>query len=318
MHVFADLRPYICTFSDCKVELAQFSNRTTWADHEFSEHRYDQIWNCPECSERFASVLDWEQHLKEMHQRTFSGPQLHVARNTAYREHPRPVETEECPLCCEILRKPRRDFVKHVARHMEEIALMALPCDTVEDSDDSSIDTDQSSLVSETADSRAVDLPDSTKEESEKSSISTVKLGSENAELLAGETGTEAREEESHDQNDESSTDDVSNQSELISQKMEAVRLDQDSFVNAGSEAAHNQTLNHDQLVERPIKSRWWQRKSAAPPPQPPPPAPPAPPPQTPRFWKCGNCSGGRMSIRLDLFCVFCGRRKDYSAMEYS
>lgn len=43
MHVFADLRPYICTFPDCRDELAQFTTRAVWANHELTEHRYDQI-----------------------------------------------------------------------------------------------------------------------------------------------------------------------------------------------------------------------------------------------------------------------------------
>ena len=149
MHVFADLRPYICTFPDCKDELAQFTTRAAWADHELTEHRYDMIWNCPECSEKFAGTSDWEQHLHEMHQRIFTGPRLHWARITAYQMHPRPAETEECPLCRVVLGKPRRTFVKQVARHMEEIALMALPRSIEEDSDGSSDSTDQISLVSE-------------------------------------------------------------------------------------------------------------------------------------------------------------------------
>lgn len=143
MHVFADLRSYIYTFPDCKDELAQFTTRAAWADHEFTEHRYDQIWKCPECSKELAGASDWEQHLREMHELVFTGPQLRVARNTAYQMQPRPVETEECPLCRIVLGKPCRAFVTHIARHMEEIALMALPRSTEDDSDESSISTEQ-------------------------------------------------------------------------------------------------------------------------------------------------------------------------------
>lgn len=145
MHVFADLRPYICTFSDCKDELAQFTTRAAWADHEFTEHRNDQTWNCPECSATHADASSWEQHLHNIHRRVFTGPQLLVARNAALKTYPRPIETEECPLCSIILGKQRRAFVKHIGRHMEEIALMALPRGTEEDSDDSSASTDQTS-----------------------------------------------------------------------------------------------------------------------------------------------------------------------------
>ena len=147
--MFADLRPYICTFSECKDELAQFTTRAAWADHEFTEHRILRMWRCPECSESLTSASNWEHHLREMHQRVFVGPQLHSAKNIAYETRSRPIEDEECPLCRIVLGKPRRAFIKHVGRHMEEIALMALPPSTAEDSDESSVSTDQKSLASE-------------------------------------------------------------------------------------------------------------------------------------------------------------------------
>ena len=206
MHVFADLRPYICTFPDCKDELAQFTTRAAWADHELSEHRYDLIWNCPECPGSFDCTSDWEQHLRKTHQRKFTGLQLRWARLTAYEMYPRPAETEECPLCRVVLRKPRRTFVKHVARHMEEIALMALPRNTEEDSDESSDSTDQDSPVSENAELLAtniVDLPPDSEEdwdEGSESAISTLQDSeyseySGNSELQLIETAAEAGEE---------------------------------------------------------------------------------------------------------------------------
>lgn len=195
MHVFADLRPYICTFPDCSDELAQFATRTTWADHESTEHRNDQRWNCLECSKKSTSASDWEQHLQEMHQRVLVGPQLAVARNIAYQTQPRPIETEECPLCRIVLGKPRRAFVKHVGRHMEEIALMALPRNTEADSDESSIGTDQ------------------------------ISLGPGNADMLAAETGLEPREKMRHAQADYRATNLTTNQSRVAEQVVEAARV---------------------------------------------------------------------------------------------
>lgn len=199
MHVFADLRPYICTFPDCRDELAQFTTRAAWADHEFTEHRHDQTWNCLECSKKFTSASDWEQHLQEMHHRVFIGPQVPVARNIAYQKQPRPIETEECPLCRVVLGKPRRAFVKHVGRHMEEIALMALPRNTEEDSDESSIGTDQNSL------------------------------GSRNAGMLAADTGVQPSEEMRHAQADCLATNLATYQPDLADRDIEAARLNQES-----------------------------------------------------------------------------------------
>ena len=92
---------------------------------------------------RTCRCLRLEATSSKMHEPVFTEPQLRVARNTAYQIQPRPMETEECPLCRIVLGKSRRAFVTHIARHMEEIALMALPRSTEEDSDESSISTDQ-------------------------------------------------------------------------------------------------------------------------------------------------------------------------------
>lgn len=135
MHVFADLKPYICTFTGCTENLRQFTSRDSWADHELSEHRVRDSWSCPECIEEYISFSDWETHLRQAHARTFSGSKLLVAKTMAYRRQARPSEEEECPLCCIMLGKPRRAFIQHVGQHMEEIALMALPCQDDQDLD---------------------------------------------------------------------------------------------------------------------------------------------------------------------------------------
>lgn len=63
----------------------------------------------------------------------------------AYKTEATRVEDAECPLCRTVVGKPRRAFVKHVARHMEEIALMALPRNIEDDSEEGSVSTDRTS-----------------------------------------------------------------------------------------------------------------------------------------------------------------------------
>ena len=145
MHVFSDLMPYICTFDGCPNKLRCFPSRSAWANHEFQEHRFDRYWACPECPEKSCSTVDWEHHLNSVHSQKFSGPNLVSARNAACRISPKHGEEEECPFCRVVLRKPRRAFVKHVSRHMEDIALMALPSNAEEDSEIGSISTNDTS-----------------------------------------------------------------------------------------------------------------------------------------------------------------------------
>lgn len=146
MHVFADLQPYICTFANCEDELAQFSSRAAWSDHEFSKHRVDRQWSCPECLQETNRPKDWEDHLQQDHQRVFSRPNLQAALRMAENIQESPTENESCPLCRIVLGKPRRAFFKHVGRHMEEIALMSLPRNTEEDSDEGSTSAEEDSL----------------------------------------------------------------------------------------------------------------------------------------------------------------------------
>lgn len=76
---------------------------------------------------------------KHDHSRTFD---QNMAELMAYQTHSRPAEKEECPFCKLVLGKPRRAFIRHVSRHMEEIALLALPRDMDDDSDRASCSTD--------------------------------------------------------------------------------------------------------------------------------------------------------------------------------
>ena len=147
MHVFADLRPYICTFPKCNKELAQFTTRAAWADHEFTEHRIIRSWSCPECTKQFESEHEWDEHLEEVHQQAFSGLKYHITSSIAYNTLERTAKNEACPLCQVIPGTSRAEFVKHVGRHMEEIALMALPLED-EDTEASEQDTSTKSSKS--------------------------------------------------------------------------------------------------------------------------------------------------------------------------
>ena len=66
----------------------------------------------------------------------------------AYNADSKPGEKQECPFCRGVLGRPRRAFVKHVASHMEEIALMALPRDRLGDSEEKSVIVREGSMES--------------------------------------------------------------------------------------------------------------------------------------------------------------------------
>jgi hypothetical protein len=135
IHVFADLQPYICTWTDCKDELTTFPTRQLWGNHEFGKHRMKTTWRCYECSADLANPEDLNTHLRNQHQTPFSDSQLAMVASTAKISLPMSVKDMKCPLCLSHAGDTRRDFEKHVGKHMEEIALTSLPQDAADDFD---------------------------------------------------------------------------------------------------------------------------------------------------------------------------------------
>ena len=98
------------------------------------EHRLYERWNCVECTEELDSASDWRGHLKSIHSvDLLSDSQCYMMHPKAVHKSPGAIERELCLLCRTCPAKSRRDFIKHVCRHMEEVALMALPINEFDD-----------------------------------------------------------------------------------------------------------------------------------------------------------------------------------------
>ena len=138
IHVFEDLRPYICTARSCNDYLIAFANRAEWASHEFSKHRLIKTWWCPECSfnAREADLL--ASHVRRNHAITLEAS-ISAIVSACVNTSPAPIEDQTCHICLERPGKSRRNFVKHVAKHLESIALAVLPREA-EDSESGSED----------------------------------------------------------------------------------------------------------------------------------------------------------------------------------
>ena len=138
-HIFADLRPYICTFKDCDSKL--FSSRSAWFEHEVYEHR--QVHQCMFCKQNsFKSRDHLRSHLAREHAKTCPPPMI-SSLLTATMKMPETFSANSCPFCDDLSRgipktnlntqETQRErisakkFRKHVATHMEQLALFALP-----------------------------------------------------------------------------------------------------------------------------------------------------------------------------------------------
>lgn len=141
--MFHDLQPYICTFDRCSDALTTFPTRKLWAEHEFREHRVSRFLRCY-CSQTFTNKEIFLHHLKYEHLLALHGTQLRTQLAAAEMAVEQPLCEQLCPLCLQSrpFGKDRwtsqRQFIAHVGRHLEEIALASLPRDVESDTEASS------------------------------------------------------------------------------------------------------------------------------------------------------------------------------------
>lgn len=159
-HVFRDLKPYVCTFKDC--DLKMFRSRNEWWSHELHNHRRE--WVCSLCFAPFGNKTSFENHLRSSHNVTLTGSQF----DALILQSEEPVDkipASACLLCDKWeanLLDPKRDakrsflnegakvepcstlgqFRRHLGRHMEQLALFALPMNEGEGMEDESIGED--------------------------------------------------------------------------------------------------------------------------------------------------------------------------------
>jgi hypothetical protein len=91
-------------------------------------------------------VNEWRAHLNGLHSIEFADAQFQHAANVAEEVSPYLIHYQECPLCLCTLGNSRREFVTHVGKHMESIALAALRRGSDSDSEASSVATDASTV----------------------------------------------------------------------------------------------------------------------------------------------------------------------------
>ncbi|CVL00349.1 uncharacterized protein FPRN_08532 [Fusarium proliferatum] len=123
-HVFGDLRPYTCLFSRCAESNTDFDRRHRWQLH-VSQHHW-RTWSCPfKCGSILPSAVELGDHIRHQHLPNASNEHLStvVARGEVSVSSD---VTQECPLCRRAI-SGLKSYIKHVGRHLEQLALHALP-----------------------------------------------------------------------------------------------------------------------------------------------------------------------------------------------
>ncbi|CAP62078.1 uncharacterized protein PODANS_5_440, partial [Podospora anserina S mat+] len=121
-HVFGDLKPYVCIEPDCKTAKTHYTTRQEWVNHVESQHW--RSWFCPfECNETLLSVRMLKEHIDNAHD-TLRSESYEVEK--ALRGIPHASETVSICLLCQEQLSGLRDYTRHIGRHHEEVALLAL------------------------------------------------------------------------------------------------------------------------------------------------------------------------------------------------
>ena len=136
-HVFRDLRPYVCLSSSCTMPEQQHLRRSDWIEH-MKRHHW-RTWRCPYgglCGD-FRSARDFEEHVKGKH--SSYGPLSFLDALQSLSSHTDLVRAKgNCPLCSDFHIMSDKQYISHVAAHLEQLALFGLPSTDAEgeESDD--------------------------------------------------------------------------------------------------------------------------------------------------------------------------------------
>ena len=119
-HVFRDLQPYVCTFEKCPQGDELYGSQHEWFSHEVQFHRRE--WYCGACEESFPQKTLFQEHITVRHSEIISKGHFEAVVSRCERA----VVTEiVCPLCGNQF--TLQALEKHLALHLQEVALLALP-----------------------------------------------------------------------------------------------------------------------------------------------------------------------------------------------
>ncbi|KAK0507602.1 hypothetical protein JMJ35_010125 [Cladonia borealis] len=119
-HVLRDIRPYVCTFQGCELYEYMFEKRDEWFQHELQSHRVE--WRCgQESHPQYGDQAAFLAHMSDCHNATVDAAQSAVFLGMF--ERPKQTQTGNCCLCL----REAKNLGTHLAHHLEQIALFALP-----------------------------------------------------------------------------------------------------------------------------------------------------------------------------------------------
>ena len=123
-HLIHDLMPYSCTYPNCDSVDRLYDSFADWASHELT---HNKVWSCLEhADQEFTTPDQYRAHIQEQHS---GNPDMVTAEVMSARATGSDHSGRHCPIClAEIARTS--EMQKHVAWHLETLALSNLPRST--------------------------------------------------------------------------------------------------------------------------------------------------------------------------------------------
>ena len=119
-HVLGDLKPYVCTYPDCNLLDHFFDSQEEWHNHETQRHRGK--WSCGVTKHpQYAERTDFLTHMERAHETTFKDSQLPLLPNMFQ------CVSRSDDGTCNLCKHYSKGLKRHVSRHLQQIALFALP-----------------------------------------------------------------------------------------------------------------------------------------------------------------------------------------------
>ena len=123
-HLKHDLRPYVCTYNECTEPHVLYDSWEDWTRHEQWAHQ-QRVWRCSEHPQHeYVDLASYEEHVKTYH--AASMHHLLSSELLQSQESVSQICDRPCPFCQREYETPI-DLQKHVAGHLESIALLSLP-----------------------------------------------------------------------------------------------------------------------------------------------------------------------------------------------
>lgn len=128
VHYLEDLQPYICLHNGCSSRDTRYSTIDEWTSHIRTSH--GQAWQCLfGCNELFHVRTRFEGHMIAEHHAQFTSEELPTLTELCMKHTLATVTT--CP-CCDTSINDSDHLHLHVAKHLEDIAILSLmpnlPC----------------------------------------------------------------------------------------------------------------------------------------------------------------------------------------------